>query len=234
MAFAFPIPRIFLNSSTVQRLSPVSDWYFSSNCRATSMALAPRTPLPSKIAINSGSISAAGPRARSFSRGRSSAGISLIFRVAGDLTPGSHTELVEHFTEGFAQLEERIREGVRGETVQLRLGVTHGFFAGIERRSKRAVGRFALEQLCDRRRFLGEDQLTIAFALFGGRRTEKHQDRQCHFAFAQIGPERFSDLVFVSGDIDTIVVNLVSRANFATEGFQRADCSRFRAVEHRA
>ena len=80
----------------------------------------------------SGSINAVGPRASSFSRGRSSAGSSLIFKVAGDFTPGSDTELVEHFTERVAQLEERIRERVRGETVELRLRVTHGFFAGIK------------------------------------------------------------------------------------------------------
>src|SRR6266513_870930 len=232
MAFAFPMPRIFFISSTVQRLNPVSDWYFSSSCRATSIALAPRTPLPSKIAINSGSINAVGPRASSFSRGRSSAGSSLIFKVAGDFTPGSDTELVEHFTESVAQLEERIREGVRGETVQLRLGVTHGFFAGIEGGTKRAVGRLALEQLRDRRRFLGEDQLAIAFALFSRRGTEQHQDWQRHFAFAQIGPERFSDRSLVSGDIKTIVVNLVSGADFAAEAFQGAYRLGFRAIEH--
>src|ERR1051326_1274943 len=137
MALAFPMPRIFFNSSTVQRLRPVSDWYFSNNWRATSIAFAPRTPLPSRIAINSGSIRAAAPRASSFSRGRSSAGISLIL-IVGDFAPGSDTELVQHFTERVAQLEERIREGVRGDRVQLRLGVTHRFFAGVERRTQRA------------------------------------------------------------------------------------------------
>src|SRR5438045_1846558 len=156
MALAFPMPRIFFNSSTVQRLSPLSDWYFSNNCRATSIAFAPWTPLPSKIAISSGSIRAAGPRASSFSRGRSSAGISLIFKVAGTFA-GSGTELVQHFTERVAQLEERIREGVRGDSVQLRLRVAHRFFAGIERRTQRSVRRLALKQRGNRGSFFGHD-----------------------------------------------------------------------------
>src|SRR4051812_18541250 len=117
MAFAFPMPRIFFNSSTVQRLRPVSDWYFSNSCRATSMALAPTTPLPSRIAINSGSMSAPGPRASSFSRGRSAAGISLILNVGGTLAAESDTELVQHFAERVAQLDESFRELVRGESV---------------------------------------------------------------------------------------------------------------------
>src|SRR2546423_2712098 len=213
MAFAFPMPRIFLNSSTVQRLRPVSDWYFSSSWRATSMAFAPWTPLPRRIAINSGSTSADGPRASSFSRGRSAAGISLIFRVGGAFVPGSDTELVQHFTEGVAQLEKRIREGVRGERVQLRLRVAYRFFAGVERGAERAVGRFGLKKFADRAGFFGEDQLAIAFALFGRSRAQQHQDRQSHFAFAQIGPERFTDYAFVAGDVEAVVVDLIGRAD---------------------
>src|SRR4051794_3183832 len=161
MAFAFPMPRIFFNSSTVQRLKPVSDWYFSNNWRATSIALAPRTPLPRRIAINSGSTSAAAPRASNFSRGRSSAGISLIFKAEGDFAPGSDTELVQHFTERVAQLEERIREGVRGDRMQLRLGIADRFFTGIEGCAESAVGRFGLKKFADRARFFGENQFAI-------------------------------------------------------------------------
>src|SRR4051812_19139969 len=198
MAFAFPMPRIFFNSSTVQRLSPVSDWYFSRSCRATSMAFAPRTPLPSRIAISSGSISAAAPRARSFSRGRSAAGISLIFKLEGDFAPGSDTELVQHFTERVAQLEERIREGVRGDCVQLRLRVAHRFFTGVERRAERAIRGFGLKKFADRTRFFGENQFAITFALLGRSGAQQHQDGQSHFAFAQVGPERFTDLGFIA------------------------------------
>src|SRR3954469_11863466 len=184
MAFAFPMPRIFFNSSTVQRLSPVSDWYFSSNCRATSIAFVPGTPLPRRIAINSGSMSAVGPRASSFSRGRSSAGISLILTVGKGFGPRSDTELVQHFTERVAELEQRIREGVRGERVQFRLGIADRFFAGIEGRTKGAVGRFVLKERGDGGRFLAEDEFGVTFPLSARRGAEQHQDWERHFAFA--------------------------------------------------
>jgi len=63
----------------VHLLKSPSDLYLASNARATSIAFAPRTPVRNRIAISSGSVSVAAPRAINFSRGRSSSGISRIF-----------------------------------------------------------------------------------------------------------------------------------------------------------
>src|SRR2546423_3541016 len=159
MAFASPMPGISSISSTVHRLKPESESYRFSNCRATSTAFAPGNPVRKRIAINSGSVSAAAPRASNFSRGRSSCGSSLIFKLGA---PRSGTQLVEHFAERVAQLEERVRERVRGETVQLCLRVAHRFDTGVERGTETAVRRVALKQFPDRARFLRENQFAVA------------------------------------------------------------------------
>src|SRR5882762_3309988 len=135
------MPGIISISWTVHRLKPESESYRFRSCRATSTAFAPGNPVRRRIAINSGSVSAVAPRASSFSRGRSSCGSSLIFKLGA---PRSGTQLVEHFAERVAQLEERVRERVRGESVELCLCVAHRFIAGVERGPETTVGRVAL------------------------------------------------------------------------------------------
>jgi len=72
----------WLSGFVVRAASPrVSNW------RATSTAFAPGKPVRNRIAMSSLSLSAAAPRAVSFSRGRSSGGSSWIRKVAMN---GSH------------------------------------------------------------------------------------------------------------------------------------------------
>ena len=73
-------------------------------------------------------------------------------------------------------------------------------------------------------RSISPSRISVAESLpfDGGRGAEQHQDRKRQFAVAQIGPERLADLRFVSGDVETIIVNLIGRANFQSEILQRA------------
>ena len=116
------MPLIFASSCTVQRLSVSSEPYFSISCRATSTALAPSTPVRKRMAISSASFSATAPRAASFSRGRSSFGISRIFSCAilshaGKSRPGpaknSTAQLFEQFLQRLAQAEKGVDTTVR-------------------------------------------------------------------------------------------------------------------------
>src|SRR5476651_1814467 len=50
----------------------------------------------------------------------------------------------------------------------------------------------------------------------------------------QIGSERLADLGFVSGDIETIVVNLIRRANLSSEILQCTSRLDIGSVQHRA
>ena len=138
-------------SLTVQRLKPESEPYRFRSWRATSTAFAPGKPVRNRIAINSGSTRAEAPCARSFSRGRSLCGISLIFNVGAALAPrsvafirswsghkrplphsGSGTELIEQFPEGVTELEKRIDGLTGGERFQLALRLAHKIFSRID------------------------------------------------------------------------------------------------------
>src|SRR5450432_2663622 len=102
------------------------------------------------MAISSASLSAPAPRAASFSRGRSSFGISRILsgavislvgkirrRPAGNLA----AQLIEQFTQRFAQREKRIDATVRGERREFGLGGADQFRGGFDGSAERAVGR---------------------------------------------------------------------------------------------
>src|SRR5207249_1911096 len=89
----------------------------SRSCRPTSTAFAPRNPVRNKIAMSSASVRASTPRASSFSRGRSSCGISRILsgdmnqNVGAALVPRFNLDpqLIEHFRERLTQGKQRVR-----------------------------------------------------------------------------------------------------------------------------
>ena len=91
------MPGIASISLTVQRLKPESDPYRFRTCRATSTAFAPGKPVRNRIAINSGSVSAAAPRASSFSRGPlapAASRESLMWERSGRRDPSLHPLLI--------------------------------------------------------------------------------------------------------------------------------------------
>lgn len=79
VAFAFPIPEIFINCPCVQSLNLCHGPYRSRTCRAKSTALRSKPP-PSRniIANNSASLKCSAPSFINFSLGRSSTAQSLI------------------------------------------------------------------------------------------------------------------------------------------------------------
>ena len=52
---------------------------------------------------------------------------------------------------------------------------------------------------------------------------QREKNRKGKFSFANIGAERLSGLFFASGQIQAIVIDLVSGANLQTEILQRPD-----------
>ena len=123
--------------------------YFSISCRATSIALAPSTPVRKRIAISSASFSAIAPRAANFSRGRSSFGISRIFSCAifrlrgkpAGPAKNSTAQLFEQFLQGLAQAEKGVETTIRGKRREFGLGGANQLRCGVDRGAKRVVGR---------------------------------------------------------------------------------------------
>src|SRR4029077_2955392 len=54
-------------------------------------------------------------------------------------------------------------------------------------------------------------------------RAQEDQNRQRELAFAKVGPERLASCSFIPGKIDTIVIDLVSRANLKPEILESLD-----------
>src|SRR4029077_2726758 len=170
-ALAGPIPLIALSSLTEQRLNSAKDLYFSRSSRATSITFIPRRPVRRRIAINSGLVSASGPRASNFSRGRSSCGISRIFSCAiefgasGVSAATSDAKLIEHFAQHVAETEQCLGVRTRFNSIQCVLRLANQVAPSGDRFIERSIGRAILQELNHFFDSLFEDKLATTFPL---------------------------------------------------------------------
>ena len=80
-----------------------------------------------------------------------------------------------------------------------------------------------LQQNADRGGISLQNQLAVPFLLNGRGTSQKLQHRQCQFTLAQVGSERFPGYTFATGEIDTVIIDLVGGTEMTAKIFQCCD-----------